>query len=126
MSATHVEDGNAPAYRREDEYTSEVLFDAISSISPLAGLVNDGHRFSNHKFFIHTDIGREQFGRGMTALWRSKVDEPDAVPKALWQLFSKTSFTACNSRDRAGRCSRACHGEGSTLQGDTRQCRPRV
>lgn len=68
VSATHVEDGNAPAYRREDEYASEVLLDAISSISPLAGLVNDGHRFSNHKFFIHTDIGPGAVRKGHDSL----------------------------------------------------------
>ncbi|CAN0541723.1 unnamed protein product, partial [Laminaria digitata] len=77
-SATEVEDGNAPPWRPDDEYASEVLFDVISSRSALSGPGNDGQRFAHLQPIIHADIGREDFGRGMTAFWRRIVDEPDA------------------------------------------------
>ncbi|CAN0518077.1 unnamed protein product, partial [Laminaria digitata] len=41
-SATEVEHGNAPPWRPDDEYASEVLFDVISSRSALSGPGNDG------------------------------------------------------------------------------------
>ncbi|CAN0518643.1 unnamed protein product, partial [Laminaria digitata] len=40
-SATEVEDGNAPPWRPDDEYASEMLFDVISSRSALSGPGND-------------------------------------------------------------------------------------
>ena len=40
--ATEVEHGNAPPWRADDEYASEVLFDVISSRSALSGPGNDG------------------------------------------------------------------------------------
>ena len=65
-SATDVEDGNAFPWRRDDEYASEVLFDFICSRSALSGPGNDGQRFTYIQSIIHTDIGREEFGWGMT------------------------------------------------------------
>ena len=41
----------------------------------------------NLQSIIQTDIGREEFGSGMTAFWRRIVDEPDAFPREFWQLF---------------------------------------
>ena len=66
-SATKMEDGNAPPWRPDDEYASEVLFDVISSRSALSGPGNDGQRFSYLQSIIHTNIGREEFGKSMTA-----------------------------------------------------------
>ena len=66
-SATEVENVNAPAWRPDDEYASEVLFDVISSRSALSGPGNDGQRFPYLQPIIHTDIGREGFGNGMAA-----------------------------------------------------------
>ena len=73
-------DGNASSWRSDDEYASEVLFDVISSRSAPSGPENDGQRFTHLQSTIHTDTGREEFGRGMTAFWRRTVDEPDAFP----------------------------------------------
>ena len=93
-------DGNSPPWRPDDEYASEVLFDVISSRSALSGPGNDGQRFSHLQFIIHTDIGREEFGQGMTAFWRKIVDEPDAFPPELWQLFLQSSLTALGEKCR--------------------------
>ena len=89
-----MEDGNAPPWRPDDEYASEVLFDVISSRSALSGPGNDGHLFSHLQSIIHTNIGREEFGKGMTTLWRRIVGEPDAFPVEVWELFSQWSLTA--------------------------------
>ena len=104
-SATEAEDGNAPPWRPDDEYASEVLFDVISSRSVLSGPGNDGQRFSHLQSIIHTDIGREEFGKDMTAFWRKIVHEPDAFPPELWRLFLKSSLTALG-----GKCRRVCVG----------------
>ena len=93
-SATEVEDGNAPPWRPDDDYASEVLFDVISSRSAVSGPGNDGQRFSHLQSILHTIIGREEFGKGMTAFWRRIVDEPDAFPVEFWELFSQSSLTA--------------------------------
>ena len=100
VSATEAEDGNAPLWRPDDEYTSEVLFDVISSRSALSGPGNDGQRFAYLQSIIHTDIGREEFGRGMTAFWRRLVDEPDAFPPEFWQLFLQPSLIALGEKCR--------------------------
>ena len=68
-STTEVENGNAPLWRPDDKYASEVPFDVISSRRAFSGPGNDGKRFS-YLSVIHTDIGREEFGRGTTAFWR--------------------------------------------------------
>ena len=100
-SATEVEDGNALPWRPDDEYASEVLFDVISSRNALAGPGNDGQRFSHLQSIIHTDIGREEFGKGMTAFWR-KIDEPDAFLPEFGRLFLQSSLTALQG-ENAGR-----------------------
>ena len=99
-SATEAEDGNAPPWRPTNAYTSEVLFDVISSRSALSGPGNDDPRFVHLQFIIHTDIGREEFGRGMTAFWRRIVDEPDAFPPEFWQLFLQSSLTTLGEKCR--------------------------
>ena len=104
-SATEVEDGNALPWRPDDEYASEVLFDVISSRNALAGPGNDGQRFSHLQSIIHTDIGREEFGKGMTAFWWKIIDEPDAFPPEFWQLFLQSSLTALG-----GKCRPVCVG----------------
>ena len=93
MSATEGEDGDAPLWRPDDEYASEVLFDVIISRSALSGLGKDGRRFS-HLQSILTDFGREESGRGMAAFWRTIVDEPDAFPPEFWQLLLQSSLSA--------------------------------
>ena len=53
---------------------------------------------------IHTDIGWEESGRGMTVFWRRIVDEPDAFPPEFWpefwQLFLQSSLTALGEKCR--------------------------
>ena len=83
-SAAEVEDGNAPPWCPDDEYTSEALFDVTSSRCALSGPGNDGQRFAHLQSIIHTDIGRGEFGRGMTACWRRLADEPNAFPPDFW------------------------------------------
>ena len=78
VSVTQVKDGNTSP---DDMYASEVLFDVINSRSALSGPGNDGQLFSHLlSITFYTDIGREEFGRGMTAFWGRIVDEPDAFP----------------------------------------------
>ena len=59
VRATEAEDGSAPPWRPDNEYTSEVIFDVISSRSALSGPGNDGQRFAQLQSIIHTDIRRE-------------------------------------------------------------------
>ena len=99
-SATEGEDGNVPKWRRDDEYASEVLFDAITFRSTLSGPGNDGQRSAHLQSIIHTDIGMEEFGRGMTAFRRRIVDEPDAFPPEFWQLFMQSSLTTLEEKCR--------------------------
>ena len=66
-SATEVVDGNTPSWRPDNGYTSEVLFDVICSCNALSGPGNDGQRFTHLQSIIHTNIGREEIGWGMTA-----------------------------------------------------------
>ena len=101
-NATKGEDGNAAQWRPDDEYASEVLFDVISSRSALSGPGNDGQRFAHLQSIIHTDAGREEFGRGMTTSWWRIVDEPDAFPPELWQLFLQSILTALEGKVPAG------------------------
>ena len=99
-SATEIEEGNAPPWRPDDECASEVLFNVISSRSVLSCARNDGQRFVHLQSIIHTDIGRQEFGRGMTAFWRRIVDEPDAFQPEFWQLFFQSSLTALGENCR--------------------------
>ena len=71
-----------------------MLFDVITSRSALLGHGNDGQRFFHLQSIIHTDIGLEEFGNGMTAFWRKIVDEPDSFPPDFWQLFLQSILTA--------------------------------
>ena len=98
-SATEVK-GNAPPWRPEDEYASEVLFDVISSRSTLSGLENGGQRLVHLQPIIHTDVGRRGVRRGYKAFSRRIVDEPDAFPPEFWQLFLQSSFTALGEECR--------------------------
>ena len=66
-NVTEAEDGNAPRWRPGNEYTSEVPFDVISSRSALSDPGNDRQRFAHLQFTLHTDIGREEFGRAQQA-----------------------------------------------------------
>ena len=79
-NATEVEDGSAPPWRQNDEYGSQVFFGINNSRSTLSGTMNDGQRFVLLLSTIHTDIGREEFGRGMAAFWRRIVVKPNAFP----------------------------------------------
>ena len=95
-SATEGEDGNAPPWCPDDEYTSEALFDVTSSRCALSGPGNDGQRFAHLQSIIHTDIiGREEFGRGMAAFWRRLVDKLDADA-----FFLQSSLTATGEKCR--------------------------
>ena len=58
-SGTKVENENAPPWRPDDEYVSEVLFDVINSRSALSGPGNDGQRFVHLQSIIQTGIGRD-------------------------------------------------------------------
>ena len=89
-----MEDVNAPPWRPDDEFASEVLFDVISSRSALSGPGNDDQRFSHLQSIILANIGREESGKGVTAFWWRIVDEPDAFPVEFWQLFLQSILTA--------------------------------
>lgn len=77
-SVTEVEEGNYPLWRSDDECASQVLIGAISPPSALSAPGNDDQRFAHLLSIIHNDIGREEFGRGMTVFRRRIVDELDA------------------------------------------------
>ena len=101
-----------------------MLFDVISSRSALSDPGNDGQRFSHLLSIIHTDIGREEFGKGMTAFWQKIVDEPDAFPPEFWQLFLQSSLTALE-----GGCRPVCVGitwRRFITAGAMGQCRSRL
>ena len=98
LCATEGEDGNALPWRPEVEYASEVLFDVISSPSALSGSRKDDQRFAHLQSIIHTDIGREEFARGMTTFWRRIVDEPDVFPPEFWQFVLQSSLTALGGK----------------------------
>ena len=122
--ATEVEDGNAPPWCPDDEYASEVLFDVINSRSSLSGAGNDGQRVFYVQPINQTDIGRKESGSGMTAFWRRIVDEPDAFPPEVWQLFQQSSLTALG-----GKCRPVCVGVAwrrLITAGAKRQWRPRL
>ena len=97
---TDAEDVNAHPWRHDDMYAFEVLFGVTRSRSALTGPRNDGQLFTHLQFMIHTDIGREEFDRGMTASWRRIVDEPDAFPPDFWQLLLPSSVTALGEKCR--------------------------
>ena len=59
-SATEVEYVNAPPWRPDDEYASEVLFAVISSRSPLSGPGNDGQRFAHSSTIHHSRRHRQR------------------------------------------------------------------
>ena len=123
-SATEGEDGNTPSWRPDDEYASEVLFDVISARSALSGPAHDGKRFAHLQSTIHTDIWREEFGRGMATFWRRIVDNSDAFPLGFWQLFLQSSLTALR-----GKCRRVCAGmtwRKLITAGVMKQWRPRL
>ena len=123
-SATDAENENAPPWRPDNEYTSEVLFDVISSRSALSGPGNDGQRLAHLHSIIYTDIGRGEFGLRMTAFWRRLVDEPAAFPPEFWHLFLQSSLTALGEKSRP-----VCVGmswRSLITAGTMRQWRPRL
>lgn len=77
-SVTEVEEGNDPLWRPDDECASQVLIGTISRPSARSAPGNDGQRFAHLQSIIHNDIGREEFGRGMTVFRGRIVDELDA------------------------------------------------
>lgn len=76
-SATDVEDENVFSWRPDD--TCEMLFGVISSRIALSGSESDGQWFAHLQFIIHTSVGQEECGRGMTTHCRRIIDEPDAL-----------------------------------------------
>lgn len=62
--------------------------------SAIWGPGNNGQRLAHLQSIIHTDTGWEGFGRGMTAVRRRIVEEPDASPPELWQFFLQSSLAA--------------------------------
>ena len=98
--ATEGGDANAPPWRPDDENSSEVLVAVIGSRSVLSGPEKDGQRFAHLQSIIHTDVGREEFGRGMTAFWRRIVDEPGAFPPEFWKLFLQYTPAAREEKRR--------------------------
>ena len=77
-----------------------MLFDVISSRSALSGPGNSGQRFAHLQPIIHTEIGRDEFGWGMTAFWRILGDEPNAFLREFWQLLLQSSLTALGEKRR--------------------------
>lgn len=94
-SATEVEDGSASPCRQDDEYDSQVLGGISSSCSTLSGIGNDGQRVALVHPIIHTDIGWEAFGRGMTNdKWL------DEFPPKSRRLFFQSSLTTVAEKYR--------------------------
>ena len=93
-SATEGEDGNAPSWRPDNEHASEVLFDAISSLSALSGPGNDGQWFAHLQPFMGTDIGPEEFGKGSWCMWGC------GLAWSQRQVLVATKLTEERARDR--------------------------
>lgn len=67
-SVTDVKHRNTLLWRGDGEYDSKVLLDVICFRSALSGPGNDGQRLGHLQSILHTDTGREEFARGMTAI----------------------------------------------------------
>ena len=88
-SATNVKSENSPPWHPNDMYISQVIFDVISSRSALSGPGNNGQGLAYLALIIHTDIGRMEFGQGLTTFWWRIIDESDVFPPELWQLSTQ-------------------------------------
>ena len=50
---------------------------------------------------MHTDTGREEFGRGTTAFWRRIVTSRTHFRQSCWQLFLRSGLTPLGGKVRA-------------------------
>lgn len=57
-STTEVEDRYSPSWCPDDEYASQLLFDALSPRSTLSGPEGEDQRFVHLQPIIHSDVGR--------------------------------------------------------------------
>ena len=97
--ASATGDGNAPPWRPDNEYASEALSTSSDPAAPYrSGPVNDGKWLTHLQSIIHIDLGREGFGWSMTAVWRSIVNEPGALPPELWQVLLQSTLNALGEK----------------------------
>lgn len=89
--AIDVDDINLPRWRLDGEHAFEALVGVISARGTLSVPKNDVQRFVHLKSVINTEIGREVFGRGMSAFRRRILDEPHAFPLRAYE--SSGSFS---------------------------------
>ena len=80
------------AHRR---FSSQLLFDAVSSRSALSGPGTSCQRFAHLQFNIHIEIGPEkEFGRARMPPWWGDVDRPNAFPPGLRQRLFLSGLNA--------------------------------
>lgn len=108
-SETKAEEGSP-----KGEYVSQVLFDNISSRIPLSGSGSDGQRFAHLQSIIHTNFGREKFGRGMAAFRRRFCGSPDLYPPEALKLFLRSSPPSLGEMS-VDQCPFRCDGGDSAL-----------
>lgn len=77
-----------------------VLFDSISFRSALSDPANGGQRLTRLLSITHTDIGLDNFNKGMAAFWRRLVDAADALPPGFLEHFSQSLLAVSSSRVR--------------------------
>ena len=102
-SVTEPEEGRGPTWRPEGEFNPQVAFEVINSRSALSGSGSDGLRFSHLQSIVGTQFCHEHFGAAIEAFWRRMVDEPDAFPPEVWELFQdlQSNLTALGEKRRS-------------------------
>ena len=71
-----------------------MVFEVINFRNTPSGAGSDGLRFSQLRSITRSNFGQECFGAGIEAFWRRIVDEPDAFPPEIWELFPQSNLTA--------------------------------
>ena len=105
-SVTEPAEGSGLTWRPEAECNAQVAVQAINSHNALPVAGSDGLRLSHLQSIIRTQFGQYDFGAGIGVFWWRIVDEPDAFPPEIWELFLQSN----RPRDglEAPSCGRDC------------------
>ena len=88
VSVTESEEGSGPTQRTEGELDPQVAFGVMNFRNALSGAESDGLCFSHLQSIIRTQFGRQHFGAGIEAFWRTMADETEAFPPEFWELLA--------------------------------------
>ena len=90
-SVTEPAEGSGLTWRPEAECNAQVAVQAINSHNALPVAGSDGLRLSHLQSIIRTQFGQYDFGAGIGVFWWRIVDEPDAFPPEIWELFLQSN-----------------------------------